>query len=871
MVGVDRRAAVGALTVEGGASLTAEAWEARSHAVARGLVARGIGPGSRVGLLFDGRRWADFAVAWLGVRKAGAVAVHFSPGAAPADLARAVAHAEISVLLRPEADEMSGAWSTEPRPAAEPAGDIVYPPAPLAPPGPVAFGGDDVVAAPAGWFVHAWAPGTIGGRHALRLLAGGGRVATLGVFDPGGFCTLVEERGAAGCGLTPALAAAVVAPGAAANHDLSSVREVVLAGSPSARLRARLEEAFAGAAVTVIDSGTRPPPPGAAPVAVSQEGMLWHEQFTPGSFNLPCLVRRYRGPLDVPALQWALAELVRRHQPLRTTFAVVGGEPVQVVGTGAPVEVDDLTAMAPEARDARAAELLADASRRPFDLVTGPLFEPRIVRLGPDDHLLVARLHHTVFDDWSVDLLRRELSALYTAGHDGTPSPLVEPATTFGEVCRRRRAALAGERDEAERSWWRGELAGAPLAVQVPIAAGGPGEPVRLDLPPALAAGLRALAPTVRATPFMTVLAAFSVLLSRMTGQDDLVIATVVAHRDASDVEPLIGCFTKKVPLRLRLEGDPTFPELVARARTSLLAALSHQDLAFDAAVQEGLGGPAAEHGVVPQMAVVFQGETPQTARLRMPGLSIGPYEVPARAREERHFSAGPDPWGDGIYSGTFLILSLLETADAGLALIARGVFDRPAARRLLEDFRDLLAGVVAEPDRRISAFGGVREVRPAAPDDVVELRGFRFSRSRVEAALGEAPGVARVTVAVHDGRLRASVVVVDGDRPPSLVDLRRALWARLPGAPWPVEAVVVDALGREEPLEPGVGDDPMTAMWAEISGRPVGPRDSYWQDFSFLQALAEAREAGLALDDEQVVRGRTLEMLAIAPSPPAR
>jgi hypothetical protein len=363
-------------------------------------------------------------------------------------------------------------------------------------------------------------------------------------------------------------------------------------------------------------------------------------------------------------------------------------------------------------------------------------------------------------------------------------------------------------------------------------------------------AELRTLAPTLRATPFMTVLAAFSVLLSRVTGEDDLVIATVVAHRDTTDAESLIGCFTKKVPVRLRAGGAPTFAELVARTRASLLGALSNQDLAFDAALQEGLGAPAAEHGVVPQVAVVFQGETPQTVRLSMPGLSIGPYEVRGEARSERHFSDRPaTPWGDGIYLGTFLILSLLESPE-GMALVARGVFDRPKARQLLAEFRDLLGHLVAAPDARVST-----------RSDAEGLRGFQLSRSRVEAALEGCAGVAAATVDVRDGRLVADASL-DGT-PPSLADLRRAVWAVLPGAPWPAAAFVGGVPLADGPVEPLAAM--LAAMWGEIAGRPVGVRSSYWQDFSFLQMLTEAREAGIAIGDEQVVRCRTLEMLAAA------
>ena len=576
--------------------------------------------------------------------------------------------------------------------------------------------------------------------------------------------------------------------------------------------------------------------------------MLWHEQFVPGSFNLPCLVRRYEGRLDVPAFEWALSEIVRRHEPLRTTFTVVDGEPRQIVGDHSfHLPVVDLSALPAQERDERVAEMLADATGRPFDLAVGPLFEPRLVRLGPDDHLLVVRLHHTVFDDWSVDLFRRELSALYSARLEGAPSPLVEPGITFADACRRQRKRLAGPAGADERAWWRKELDGAPLSVQLPIGPGAPdgGEPVRRDLPASLAAGLRALAPALRATPYMTVLSAFSVLLARITGQHDLLVATVVANRNRSDVEPLIGCFTKKVPLRLRVDGEPSFPELVARTRASLLGSLSHQDLAFDAAVQEGVGRVAADHGVVPQVSVVFQAETPQRVRLSLPGLVIRPYEA---ARRERHFSSGAQAWGDGIYLGTFLILSLLESED-GMALIARGVFDRDAAARLLEEFETLLADVVANPSRSVP---DLRGPVPAPEGDVMELRGFRARRSRLEAALARCPGVAAVSVAVRDGRLVATVVPGAGAAP-TLTRLRHALWAAVPGAVWPADANV--ARGEVDPMA-----SRLAARWAERSGKPVGPQSIYWQDFSFLPVVAEA-----GIPHQDVVRCRTPEMLAAA------
>lgn len=894
-----------ALAVDGGDDLTYGAWEWRSNALARGLAGRGVGPGDRVGLLFDGRHWADFAVADLGVAKVGTAAVHLSPGATAPELSRALSRSGAVGLLcaRPLAPPGVTMWVAAPEEVER--GQDTSPVAAGADPG----GDADLVVD--GWLVHTWAPGSLAGQHALRLArrAGATRVGALAAFDPDRLGARLAERRAVACGLTPALAAALVASGAHRRHDLTSVSEVLLSAPPSAALRAGLAEAFPRAAV--VELAGPPQVSGddvSAPVAVSQEGMLWHEQFSPGSFNLPCLVRRYQGHLDVGALEWALSEMVRRHQPLRSTFEVAGGEPRQIVRDhgGMELAVLDLSALPAPERDAEAGRLLADATGRPFDLATGALFEPRLVRLGRDDHLLVVRLHHTVFDDWSVDLFRRELSALYTARLAGAPSPLAELRTSFTDFCRRQRARLAGEAGAAQRAWWRRELDGAPLAVQLPLGPEGPGagdsspqagEPLRLDLPAELAAGLRALAPRLRATPFMTVLAAFSVLVARATGQDDLVISTVVAHRNHSDLEALVGCFTKKVPLRLRLQGDPTFPELVARTRGSLLGALSNQDLAFDAAVQDGLGRPAADHGVVPQVTVVFQGETPQQVKLALPGLATGPFELRGETRRERHFSSGPEEapdggaapaWGDGMYLGTFLILSLLETAE-GMALVARGVFHRLAAQRLLEDFQGLLGEVVADPSRPVSELRGRSMAAEAAEDDVVDLRGLRASRSPIEAALARCPGVAEVAVAVREdagsGPRLVAYVVAGPEPPPTLAALRHALWASLPGALWPAEMVVVPALARlpdgrldlgalpapAAPAGAGAGSTPdpmaalLAAMWGEICHRPVGADDSYWQDFSFLEVLAEARAAGMAIGDDQVARCRTPEMLAAA------
>ncbi|HVL99782.1 MAG TPA: AMP-binding protein [Egibacteraceae bacterium] len=482
-------------------------------------------------------------------------------------------------------------------------------------------------------------------------------------------------------------------------------------------------DAFASAptvaGLTVAVERQAPAPEGAAaPVAFSQEGMLWHEHFAPGCQNLPGLARRYRGPLDAGALTRALDEIVGRHEPLRTTFALTQGRLVQHVRPHRPMRltVVDLADVALPERDEEVARRVAEAGRRPFDLTADAMFVPTLLRLGPEDHVLVIRTHHSVFDDWSVGVFRRELAALYAAFAAGRASPLPALPLGFRDFARAQRRRLAGPAGTREMAFWRRELAGAPFTTQLPVddparPEGTPqaaGEPVSLDLPAEVHAGLRAFARGHRATVFMVMLAAYGVLVHRFARAEDLLLATVVANRNRTEHEGLIGCFTKKVPLRLQLGGDPPFTDVVARTRTALLGALSHQDLAFETMVQGVLAEPAAAHGLVPHVALVFQGETPRE-ELALPGSASTGFATAASARRA-HFAAedGATPdqpavaWGAGLYQGTFVIVSVAETDDA-LSCVARGAFHGPAVRRLLDSYATLLADAVADPSRPAS------------------------------------------------------------------------------------------------------------------------------------------------------------------------
>lgn len=774
-----------------------------------------VARGARVALLFDSAHWTDYAVAYLGVRKAGAVAVPLLAGLGDLEIARIVRDCGASAILASpalapgctsvpildsgELEQQAGADPIVPPLLEAEPGEILYRSRPLARPMLLLGGPSDYYVAPPP-LLHSFPPGTLAAQEALRgcLAVTAPGSVVLPAFEADRMCALIEATPERACGLHLVTAQALLDSGATQRHDVSRLSCLVLVGAHVApALAGRLTAAFPRARLLLID---RPGEPGrhsasarrpqtasvapaaldsVAPVAFSQEGMLWHELFAPGCQNLPGLARRYRGRLDVAALSRALDEIVRRHGTLRTGFELRDGRPVQVVRTHRPFELPlrDLTGLAAVEREEEVGRTVAEAGRRPFDLAVDSLFVPELLRLGEEDHVLVIRTHHSVFDDWSVGVFRRQLAKLYAAYAAGEPSPLPDPALQFTDFCRRQRSDLAGPAGTGELAYWRRELADAPLTVQLPVddpsaPAGSPqrgGETVSVVLDPGLHEQLRELARHERATVFMTMLAAFGVLVARYTGQEDLVIATVVANRNRTELEGLIGCFTKKVPLRLRLHGDPTFSQALARTRSALLGALSHQDLPFEAVLQDVLGSAAPAHGLVPHVVLVFQGVTP-SQELLLEGMESAGLDNAGRAGRAHFMASGtgatgelaPLPWGAGLYAGTFVILSVDESG-LELSCTARGAFHTSAVREVMEGFATLLIDVAAHPTRRISELAVLDSPAAAAvlergrgpdppPADTL-ARALRAQVDRDPAALAVSSSGERITYAELDDR----------------------------------------------------------------------------------------------------------------------
>lgn len=786
--------------VDGGESLTFGGWERRSDDVARGLVARGVQAGDRVALVFDRARWLDLAVTYVGAHKAGVVAVPLGrrPGL---DLNRVLDHCGAAGVVSPgdvapgayqgwaaTPAELESAGSAGPLPTAPTAGDIaeiLYAPGAMRLPEARARSHHDLVSSAAGTpvlpgsLLHAVPVGSTSGTEALiaPLRDGYGTTVALPRFDVGRLCALVAEGGARSAALPSSVCRMLLGPDLDGGC-LSSLPHLLVHGDALPSLQARLAVAFPHTSVTCSPTTASPPGPragvvGSAPVPPFLEGMVWHEQFAPGSFNLAPLVRRYRGRLDVAAMEAALNEIVRRHDSLRSTFTIADGLPVQLVWSPRPLLMPlvDLSGLAPSDGNARLALIIGEARTRPMDMVTGPLFQPTLIRLGTDDHVLVVRVHISVYDDFSVGPFRRELSALYTAYRAGEPSPLPDLPLQFADVCRAQRQMLDGPKGDAQRSFWARELAGAPLSVQLPVddpgqpagGAHGATEPLTLEVGPEVTAGLRSLARQERSTLFMVVLAAFGVVLQRYTGQDDLLVSTLVGNRTRPELEGMIGCFSKKVLVRLRLSGDPTFCQLVGRTRSAVVGALANQDLSYEDVLQGRLGPDAAAHGLTPQVGVKFQAAVAAADKLSLPGLtpSAAPLALPAG---QRHFLAGPDhdqavterpdaPWGGGLYLRTFLGLYLSEV-DGRLRLVTEGVFHPPAVERLLGHFHTLLTDIAADP------------ARPVSQLSLLDTRGRTELLEQFNATLAELPAheCLHHAVATVAARVPDRVAVVSGE-----------------------------------------------------------------------------------------------------------
>jgi hypothetical protein len=387
---------------------------------------------------------------------------------------------------------------------------------------------------------------------------------------------------------------------------------------------------------------------------------------------------------------------------LRTRFEVVDGTPVQVIGEAGLFRVDreDLGGVADEERAESARRWTKAYVRRPFDLARDDLLRAAVLRLSAEEHLAVVVMHHIVSDGWSQGVLIRELEALYAALSQGRPSPLPELAVQYADYALWQRGWLQGEVLEQQVAYWREQLRGAPAALELPTdrpraaVQSFRGASVLLALPKKLIDALQDIARSEGATLFMVLTTAFQILLSRWSGQSDVVVGTPVAGRTHRETEGLIGFFVNMLALRTDLSGNPSFRSLLGRVKETALGAYAHQDLPFEKLVAELQ--PVRDLGRQPIFQVMinsFLEEMPRS--LSMPGLKIsalGSEEVSARFE---------------------LMLRLRETAQGAVCRLeyATDLFEDATIERLARRYRNLLEEICNRPEAAISELEVLEQV----------------------------------------------------------------------------------------------------------------------------------------------------------------
>ena len=399
------------------------------------------------------------------------------------------------------------------------------------------------------------------------------------------------------------------------------------------------------------------------------------------------------GSLNVSALRSALDALVIRHESLRTTFDLADGKPIQVVGKPRPVQFRevDLANCPEDERESELRLILEEEVRRPFDLSRDLMLRGVVVRLGAQEHVLRLVTHHIVADGWSIGILLRELAELYRTSSANEAPSLAPLPIQFADFALWQRQQLQGEALETQIAFWRRYLEGAPDSVTLPTDRTRPPLPSyrgamhTVFLPEGLTGELKALGRRENVTLFMTLLAAFKVLLARYSGQDDLVVGSPIAGRNRVDLEGLIGFFVNTLALRTDLSGDPTFRELLGRIRESTLDAFAHKDLPLAKLVEELKPGRSSNQ--TPLFQVLFALEYLETPSLRLPGLVFEPMEF-------------------DLHWAKFDLSLTVSERSGGLRASFNydtDLFDEGTIRRMARHYQRLLEGIVADPGQPIS------------------------------------------------------------------------------------------------------------------------------------------------------------------------
>ena len=481
--------------------------------------------------------------------------------------------------------------------------------------------------------------------------------------------------------------------------DLPDLTVRVLFDAPSVaalaevieRMKSAAAPAGKGSAATTIEVPLRTVPrTDALPLSFAQQRLWFLDQLNPDNiaYNLPYGIR-FTGMLNAVAVHRSLNEIISRHEVLRTCFPAHNGEPVQKIlpPSALPLPVIDLTHLA--ARGDVARSLAREEAARPFDLANGPLIRAMLVRLAPDDHVILLTIHHIVGDGWSLALLVQEFTTAYQAFQIGQPPLLPDLPIQYADFACWQREWMQGATLEHELQYWRDQLADL-MPLDLPTDHTRPPTPlyrgalVSFAISPDIASKLNDLGRSERATLFIVMAASLQILLGRYAGQDDVCIGTSIANRTRVETEPLIGFFVNQLVLRFRrLHGSVR--DLLRRVRDVVLEAYMHQDVPFERLVDEL--APERDLSRPPLYDILLLLQNTPKENLELPGLKIDPFE-------SRH---------DFAYFDLTFMLFEERAGISGLLQYRTDLFKAETIEQLLGHWMNLLAEIVARPDAQVA------------------------------------------------------------------------------------------------------------------------------------------------------------------------
>jgi amino acid adenylation domain-containing protein len=462
----------------------------------------------------------------------------------------------------------------------------------------------------------------------------------------------------------------------------------------------------------------------------------------PGAFHLA-------GPLDLGVLARALEALTERHAILRTKYSAIDGKPMQLVGPVVPVQINvvDLRSLPPDERQAESQRILKDESRYRFDLVNGPVMRPTVILLAETEHILMLNMHHIATDGYSRTAIYRDLTALYDAFVKELPAPLEPLRIQYADYAVWHRRWLDQGVADSQLEYWKRKLHGAPSRLDLPTDFPRPpvrswvGDNISMMFDVSTREALRAAARREDGTLFVAMLATFAILLARYSGQDDIVIGTPFAGRNRTELQSMVGYFINPLALRLDLSGDPTFAELLARARQTTVEAFAHADIPYETVVRAI--NPQRDMSQTPvfQAMLVFHNPAWQTERPKFEPEGIRCAEI----SHERGWSKF-----DLLVGSSERTTGMNTTWEYSTEL-----FTDATVKRMMEHFRTLAESAGASPHRRLSQLSMLSEAERAKvvvawnakPAKVPDAPIFK---DLFEARVKERPDAAAVVVGDH-------------------------------------------------------------------------------------------------------------------------